>query len=116
MVLARAMAPEFFDIFLTQLEHRLDDSGYVDLTKRAWDARSWDPEDPRVDELASALADNLLANLERLAMPTGFQPSPDAVTRYGLINHHREDQPIWARLNALVEARLRAAGVPIPYQ
>lgn len=116
MVLARAMAPEFFDIFLTQLEHRLDDPGYVDLTKRAWDARSWDPDDPRVDELASALADNLLANLERLAIPTGFQLSPDAVTRYGLINHHREDQTTWARLNALVEAKLRAAGVPIPYQ
>ncbi|MEU0469074.1 MerR family transcriptional regulator [Amycolatopsis sp. NPDC006131] len=117
MVLARALAPEFFDVFLTQLEHRLDDPAFVDLTKRGWDARSWHPDDPRIDELASALADNLLADPERLtAVPAGFQPSPDAATRYGLINHHREDQRTWARLNALVEAKLRDRGVPIPHQ
>lgn len=118
LVLARALAPEFYDIFLTQLEHRLDDPEFVDLTKRAWDAQSWDPDDPRIDELAAALADNLLANREHLAMPAGFQSRPDDATRYGLINHHREDQTptTWARLNALVEAELRAAGVPIPYQ
>jgi DNA-binding transcriptional MerR regulator len=112
LVLARALAPEFLDIFLTQLEQRLDDPEFIDLTKRAWDARSWRPDDPRIDELATALADNLLANL---VMPTGFRPGTDDVARYGLINHHREDQT-WARLNALVEAKLRAAGVPIPHQ
>jgi DNA-binding transcriptional MerR regulator len=116
MVLARALAPELFDIFLTQLEHRLDNPEYVDLTKRAWDAQSWAPDDPRIDELASALADNLLANHEHLAVPTGYQPPPEAAARYGLINHHREDHAIWARLNALVETKLRAAGVPIPHQ
>jgi DNA-binding transcriptional MerR regulator len=116
LVLARALAPEFFDIFLTQLEHRLDDPEFIDLTKRGWDARSWDPDDPRIDELASALADNLLANREHLAIPTDFQPRSDAATHYGLINHHREDQAPTARLNALVETTLRAAGVPIPYQ
>lgn len=118
LVLARALSPEFFDIFLTQLEHRLDNPEFVALTKRAWDARSWEPDDPRIDELASALAGNLLANREHLALATGFQPQPDDITRYGLINHHREDQApsTWARLNALVEAELRAAGVPIPYQ
>jgi DNA-binding transcriptional MerR regulator len=118
LVLARALAPELFDIFLTQLEHRLDDPEFVHLTKRGWDARSWDPDDPRIDELASALADNLLVNRELLEAPTGYQPRPDAATRYGLINHHLEDQAstAWTRLNALVEAKLRAAGVPIPYQ
>lgn len=116
LVLARALAPEFFDIFLTQLEHRLDDPEFIDLTKRAWDAQSRDPDDPRIDELASALADNLLANRELLAMPAGFQAGSDAATRYGLINHHREDHTTWAQLNALVEAKLRSAGVPIPHQ
>ncbi|WP_410646492.1 hypothetical protein [Amycolatopsis sp. cmx-4-54] len=32
LVLARALAPELFDIFLTQLEQRLDDREFVDLT------------------------------------------------------------------------------------
>ncbi|GLK12577.1 hypothetical protein GCM10017600_59870 [Streptosporangium carneum] len=41
----------------------------------------------------------------------------DAAARYGLVNHHREDQePSIARLNALVEANLHAAGIDIPRQ
>ncbi|GAA0244844.1 MerR family transcriptional regulator [Saccharothrix mutabilis subsp. mutabilis] len=118
LVLAKALAPELFDIFLAQLEHRLDDPEFADLTKRGWEARSWDPDDPRIEELASALADNLLAHRELLATPTGYRPGPDAATRYGLINHHLEDgeSTAWTRLNALVEAELRAAGVPIPHQ
>ncbi|MGA6164592.1 MerR family transcriptional regulator [Amycolatopsis magusensis] len=118
LVLARALAPKLFDLFLTQLEHRLDDPAFVELTKRGWEARSWEPDDPRIAELADALADNLLADRERLAVPADFQPRPDDGTRYGLINHHGEDRAATtsARLNALVEARLRAAGVPIPHQ
>ena len=117
LVLARALEPEFFDIFLTYLEHRLDDPEFIDLTKRGCEAQSWDPDDPRIDELASALADNLLADRELLAMLTGFQARSDAAAQYGLINHHREDQaPISARLTALTETKLRSAGVPIPHQ
>jgi hypothetical protein len=38
-----------------------------------------------------------------------------ATARYGPVNHHREDQgPSIARLNALVEAKLRAAGIDVP--
>lgn len=116
LVLFRALAPEGMDHFLTNLEHRLDDPGYVDLIKRSVAAASWEPDDPRIEELATALAANLLADRELLAVPTGFRIGPDTATRYGMIDHHREDQsPAWARLNALVEAKLRAAGVPIPH-
>ena len=118
LVLTRALAPEFFDIFLTQLEHRLDDPEYVDLTKQVWHAQSWPPDDPRIDDLATAVADNLLTNPEHLAIPPGYRPPPDAATRYGLINHHGEDPSptAWSRLNTIVETRLRAAGIPIPHQ
>ncbi|SNT33978.1 transcriptional regulator, MerR family [Streptosporangium subroseum] len=117
LVLARALIPEIYDNFLTQLERSLDDPEFVELTKRGWDARSWDPDDPRIEELASALADKLLANRVVPAMPTGFRNRSDAAARYGLVNHHREDrEPSIARLNALVEANLRAAGVDIPHQ
>jgi DNA-binding transcriptional MerR regulator len=115
LVLWRALLPESFEEFLAELEHRLVDPSYVDLTKRSWDALSWDPDDPRVAELASALADNLLANRARLTMPTGFEARPDIATRYELINHHREEQsPTLVRLTALIEARLRAAGIDVP--
>ena len=63
------------------------------------------------------MAANLLTNRALLTMPTGFQNQSDAAARYGLVNHHREDQgPSIARLNALVEANLRAAGIDIPHQ
>lgn len=117
MVLFRALVPEGFDSFVAQLEYRLDDPEFVDLTQRSWDALRWDPDDPRIEELASALADNLLANRELLAAPAGFQAGPDTATRYGLVNTHGQDQwPTSARLTALVEAKLRAAGIPVPQQ
>lgn len=117
LVLVRALMPEGFDDFLTQYDLRLGDPEYVDLQKRGWVARSWDPDDPRVADLASALADNLLANRALLAIAAAsFQARPDFAARYGLINYHREDQmPAAARLTELVDARLRAAGVDVPY-
>ncbi|MGA5771149.1 MerR family transcriptional regulator [Streptomyces pseudogriseolus] len=117
LVLSRALAPDVFDLFLAHLEHRLGDPEFVELTKRGWEARSWDPDDPRIEELASAVAANLLADRALLAIPPARQHRPDAASRYGVVNHHREDEaPSIARLNGLVEAHLRAAGVPIPHQ
>ncbi|MFE7566535.1 MerR family transcriptional regulator [Streptomyces sp. NPDC057539] len=117
LVLARALVPDVFDSFLTMLEHWVDDPEFVELTKRGWDAASWDPADPRIEELASAVADKLLANRALLALPTRFRSRSDAASRYGLVNHHREEQlPSVARLNALVEAHLRAAGIDVPRQ
>ena len=115
LVLFRVLVPEGFESFVTQLEYRLDDPRYVDLTQRSWDALSWDPDDPRIEELASALAENLLVNPELLAMSAGFQVQPDTATRYELVNSHgQEEWPTSARLTALVEAKLRAAGVVSP--
>ncbi|WP_405940648.1 MerR family transcriptional regulator [Streptomyces sp. NBC_00207] len=117
LVLARALVPEIFDSFLARLEDVLDDPEHVELTKRGWDARSWDPDDPRIEELASALTGKLLANGALLTAPAGFRNRPDAASRYALVNHHREDQaPSIARLNTLVETNLRAAGIDIPHQ
>lgn len=117
LVLARALVPEIVDSFLTRLELLLDDPEHVELTRRGWDARSWEPDDPRIDALASALTDKLLADRARLTMPAGFGNQSDAAARYRLVNRHGEDQaPSIARLNALIEANLRAAGVDVPRQ
>lgn len=117
LVLARALDPEIHDSFLIQLDHSLDDPEFVELTKRGIEAMSWNPDDPRIEDLASALADNLLADRARLETPTAIRNRPDAAARYGVLNHHREDQrPSITRLNALVEAKLRAAGIRIPHQ
>jgi DNA-binding transcriptional MerR regulator len=117
MVLARAMVPEDFDGFLTLLGRRLDDPEYVELSKRSWEAVSWAPDDPRLDELATAVANNLLAHHIPKTLPEGFRATPNAGTRYGLINRHRANQmPAVARLSMLVDDRLRAAGIPVPYK
>ncbi|MFJ9933750.1 MerR family transcriptional regulator [Streptomyces virginiae] len=117
LVLARAVLPEIFDSFLTRLEHALEDPESVELTKRALDAAAWDPYDPRIEELARTLADKLLGDRALLRTPAGFHSRPDAASRYGLVNHHREEPaPSIARLNTLVEAHLRAAGIDVPRQ
>ncbi|MGW6914404.1 MerR family transcriptional regulator [Kitasatospora sp. NPDC054939] len=117
LVLARAMVPEGFDGFLAQLEHGLDDPEYVDLAKRGREAETWDPDDPRVDELATAMAERYLANPALRGDPASLQAWARASAQYRLINDHRGDQaPVAARLTALTEARLRAAGVPAPHR
>ncbi|MFI6318891.1 MerR family transcriptional regulator [Nonomuraea sp. NPDC050556] len=117
LVLTRALIPEMFASFVAQLEQSLDDPTFVELTKRGLDARSWDQDDPRIEELASALADNLLANSAVRTAPSLPGNRTDTAARYGVVNHHREDEmPSVARLNALVEAKLRAAGIAIPRQ
>ncbi|MFF9147458.1 MerR family transcriptional regulator [Streptomyces sp. NPDC014861] len=115
LVLARALVPVGFDGFLTQLEHGLDDPEYVDLAKRGQEAEAWEPDDPRIEELAAAMADHYLANPALLGDPASLRAWTKASAQYRLINHHREDQaPISARLTALTETRLRAAGLPAP--
>ncbi|MGW2407130.1 MerR family transcriptional regulator [Streptomyces sp. NPDC001739] len=115
LVLARALVPEGFHGFLTQLEHGLDDPGYIELIRRGREAETWEPDDPRIDELATAMADHFLAHPTLLGNPTGLQAWTKASAQYRLINNHRGDQaPISARLTALTEAKLRSAGVTVP--
>ena len=57
LVPARALLPELFDSVLARLRHSLDDPECVALTKRGSDAASWDPDDPRIEVPASALAE-----------------------------------------------------------
>ncbi|MBD0692758.1 MerR family transcriptional regulator [Streptomyces sp. CBMA123] len=115
LVLARVLVPTGFDGFLAQLEHRLDDQEFVELSMCAWEAGSWEPDDPRIEELAAAMAERFLANPALLGDADSLQAWSRAAAQYRLIDHHREDQaPSAARLTALTEARLRSAGAPAP--
>lgn len=118
LVLARALVPDGFDDYLDQVEHALGDAGFLALAKRQGEAASWEPDDPRIEELATATADHFLANPALLKIITSLQvPSGDNTARYGMIRSYGDDQsPAWARLSALIETRLRSAGVPIPRQ
>ncbi|MBG0823169.1 hypothetical protein HS048_20780 [Planomonospora sp. ID91781] len=114
-VLARALVPEGFDDYLTHVGHALDDARFVALTKRATEAAAWEPDDPRVAELATAMADRFLADPAHLKIVTGLQARTEVATRYKPIALHGEEQgSAAARGVALVETRLRAAGIHIP--
>ncbi|MFI6742801.1 MerR family transcriptional regulator [Nonomuraea sp. NPDC050451] len=117
LVLIRALVPEGFDDYVSRVERALDDPHYVSLIKRMWRAAEWEPDDPRVDELATALADYYLAHPSLLPVPAGLQARTDGAIRYSLLSHHGEEQkPAWARLNVLVEARMRSAGIDLASQ
>lgn len=114
-VLAKALVPEGFDDFLTDIEHALQDPRFVELTRRTAEVAGWEPDDPRVAELATDLAEHYLANPAQLRIVTGLQARTEAATRYRLVAHHREQrESAAARLTALLEAKLRAAGIHIP--
>lgn len=114
-VLARALVPEGFDDYLTHFEVALDDTQLIGLTRRMAEAAGWEPDDPRVDQLATDAAEHYLANPALLKTVTSLQARTETATRYELVAHHGEDQtPTGARLATLFEAKLRAAGVGIP--
>ncbi|WP_022892588.1 MerR family transcriptional regulator [Agromyces subbeticus] len=117
LVLARALLPDGFDAFVAQTELRLDDPRYVELIQLGWEAENWDPDDPRIEELAAAMADLYLANPALLGDPEVMRAWIGAAAKYTLINTHGENQaPISTRLTALTEAKLRAAGIPVPHE
>jgi MerR family transcriptional regulator, thiopeptide resistance regulator len=117
LVLIRALVPEGFDDYISRVERGLDDPRYLSLIKRMWRAAEWEPDDPRIDELAADMADHYLAHPALLPIPDGLQARTDAAIRYSVLSRHRlERKPAWARLTALVEARLRAAGIDLASQ
>ncbi|GIG64106.1 MerR family transcriptional regulator [Phytomonospora endophytica] len=116
MVLMRALVPDAFEDYLGHAEEVLADTRFMALNRECWAAKDLAPDDPRVEELATAMAECFLANPVLLGFSMDLQARTDTAG-YGLLNHHGEDHgPAMARLTSLVEKRLRAAGVTIPYQ
>lgn len=116
LVLARALVPAGFEAFVALLQRRLDDPKYVELTKCSWAAEGWRVDDPRIAELAEAIAEHFLDNPDLLGDATNLRAWTRSQAQYGLINYHQQDRaPVSARLTALIETKLRAGGVSIPY-
>jgi DNA-binding transcriptional MerR regulator len=116
LVLTRALVPEGFDDYLTEVERALGDTKFVELSMRSLEAAAWEPDDPRIEELANASADHFLANPGLLAILTSLQGrSDDADARYEIIKRYGRDRALaWERLSQLFEKRLHSAGVPVP--
>lgn len=114
LVLVRALVPEAFDVYVAQMERSIADPVYVALIQRWSGAGDWDPDDPRVDELATEWADHLLANPSLVPTLPGLHDRHDRAARNELLSHHGEEgKPAWTRMTNLIDARLRAAGIEI---
>ncbi|MBP2478188.1 DNA-binding transcriptional MerR regulator [Crossiella equi] len=114
MVLVKALAPEDFDGYVAQLAAAMDDPEYLVLVRRMLAAGALAADDPRVEELATALVGHFLANPHLVPVLTGAQTRADSDLRHHVLTQHRTDQnPGWTRLHELVVARLREAGHPV---
>ena len=114
-MLARALVPEGFDDYLAEFEHALQDTRLIALTRRVAEAAAWEADDPRIDRLAADAADHYLGDPALLKTVTSMQARTDTAPRYAMIARHGDKPtPAMARLSALFESRLRAAGVRIP--
>ena len=112
------MAALFPDDLAYLVEWRLttfDDPDYRQLMFDFEEARGWDPDDPRLADLA----DRSVAALLRLYPPDRVDDDANLITanaeRYQLVNSFgTADAPAWRRLNELVDERIRDAGYPVP--
>ncbi|MFF4961636.1 hypothetical protein [Streptomyces sp. NPDC001222] len=112
LILVRALMPEGFDGCLSQIEHGLDDPRHVALIKLTRSAGNWDPDDPRIEELAEEVAAHFLPDPPLLPTLSGLQNRDDGAPRYELLTHHGEDErPGWTRLTTLIQAKMRNARV-----
>ncbi|MGW7102726.1 MerR family transcriptional regulator [Streptomyces sp. NPDC054883] len=115
LILVRALIPEGFDDYLSQIEYGLDDPRHVAMIKLTWSAGHWQPDDPRIEELAEEVSAHFLADPSLLPALTGLQNRNDGATRYELLTHHGEDdKPGWTRLTTLIQEKLRSAGLDTP--
>ncbi|EWS81583.1 MerR family transcriptional regulator [Brachybacterium phenoliresistens] len=115
LVLARAMVPEAFEAHLGHVENALADEQFVALSRRAAEAATWSPEDPRLPGLAEEVVAHYLARPEHLAIVTGMQARSDTAARYQVVRDAGvAPGSAGERLQALVEAGLRRAGVRVP--
>ncbi|MEV0651158.1 MerR family transcriptional regulator [Phytomonospora sp. NPDC050363] len=115
LVLVRALAPDDFDDYLAHGERVIADPGYMALLQRSGHVAELDPDDPRVDELAADMSAHLTANPDLIPTLSGLDFRTDGAARFDLLYHYGEDQkPALARLTALIEAHLAAAGHRIP--
>lgn len=115
LVLAKALVPERFDDHLAAIEDAVLDPAFVTLSKRAAEAAGWAPDDPRIPDLATAMADHYLGHPDHLRIVTGMQALTDTTARYGMVRDFGSTGGTAAeRLVALIEARLREGGVRIP--
>jgi DNA-binding transcriptional MerR regulator len=113
-LLVRALVPESFDEYLDQVERGLENPRYLELTQLSMRTGDWDPDDPRLEQLAEDLVELLKIDPTLLPSLPGLRDREDGAARHRVLTSHRKaERPAWTRLTALIEQKMRAAGLDI---
>ncbi len=112
-ILLAATYPEMLDEVFAWKELTTNDPEYQKLLVAMDRAFDWDPDDPRLHELAERCV-TVMAQLYPPDAAAKYVASWSVDTsRYRLISDHgMEDSPAWDRLNVLVEELSRKRGYP----
>lgn len=109
-VLSYALAPDITRTILPARTALLDDAEYVAMLRGYDDAIDWNPDDPRLDELADAAA-RLAQRMTMVSDLPDFDRMPPETIDI-LTGHLGIDSPAWERLDQLITRRLSTATVP----
>ncbi len=112
-ILLAAAYPEMLDDALKWKQLTANDPGYQELFVEMDRAYDWDPDDPRLVDLAQRCVDVMERIYPAEAAAEYMADWSVDKTRYHLISDHgSEDSPAWSRLNELVEQLSRERGYP----
>lgn len=115
-ILLTAAYPEIIPETLEWRRRSLDDPDYQAMMLRMEEAFDWEPDDPRLSELAAEVVE-LMERIYPIDVAAEELPkwAPLDSDRYQLVSEYNLDaSPAWRRLNKLVEARARDRGYPMP--
>lgn len=105
-ILMTRLYPEHFEVALSRKQDIIEDPRYQSLVLRLQETRDWDPDDPRLEDLADesvALMTSLYPADLLAADQLAWAADPDA---YQVINQHNATMaPAWSRLQELIIAR-----------
>lgn len=111
-LLMQVLYPELVETGLPLTLAHLDDPEYVALYRLTDEAFDWDPEDPRMCEIAVRNVDFIV---NQGFMEANETPANDDPAAYGLVRTFNVDSsPAWLRLVDLVEQELDRRGITPP--
>ncbi len=109
-ILGYAVVPDITRAILPARTALLDDAEYVAVLRGYDEAIDWEPDDPRLDQLADAAA-QLARRMTLVSDLPDFDKVPPETIDI-LIGHLGIDSPAWERLDQLITKRFAASTPP----
>ncbi|QCB49864.1 MerR family transcriptional regulator [Rhodococcus sp. PAMC28707] len=112
-ILSYAIAPDITRAILPTRTALLSDAEYITVLRGYDDAIDWNPNDPRLLQIANAAA-RLAEHMTLVSDLPDFDKVPPSTLEI-LTGHQGIDSPAWRRLEELLTQRLTEQGAPLDY-